>query len=133
MHYNPRVKAKLFKDSKSTNKKRSRSTSQEHKNKASLFPGVKLPLKKKSVAKKLFIKTEVSEEKNNFDKENVIVKKNTFNFLKPSFSKKKDWIQYINRERPERIKVEQPDNRKFFKSTVVHSDIQNKYGSFLNL
>jgi len=98
-----------------------------------LFPGVILPFKKKPAAKKLFIKTEVCEEKNNLAEENVIVKNNSFNIPKLSSSKKSDWTQYIKQEKPERIKVEQPDNRKFFKSTVIHNDTQNKYGSLLNL
>lgn len=98
-----------------------------------MFPGVILPFKKKPAAKKLFIKTEVCEEKNNLAEENVMVKKNSIDIPKPSSSKKSDWTQYIKQEKPKRIKVEQPDNRKFFKSSVIHSDIQNKYGSLLNL
>lgn len=130
MNYIPKVKAKLFKDSKSTSKKRFRSTSHEQKNKTDLFPGVILPFKKKQTAKKLFIKTEIKseqcEEKNDLIEENVMIRKSTFDFSKPSSSKKNNWTEYIKQEKPERINIEQPDNRKFFKSKVIHSDIPIK-------
>lgn len=130
LYSNPKVKAKLFKDSKSTAKKRSRSFSYEQKTKTNFFPGVILPFKKKSAAKKLFIKTELCDEKYNLLGENVIVRKNSFELPlelpKPSSTKKSDWTQYIKQEKPARIKIEQPDNRKFFKSTVIHSDTSIK-------
>ncbi|XP_025415356.1 N-acetyltransferase ESCO2 isoform X2 [Sipha flava] len=85
LNFNPKVKAKLFKDGKSTSKKRSRSTSQEQKTVTNLFPGTLLPHKKKSTAKKLFETTEIK-----------------------------------------RIKIEIPDNRKFFKSKVMQIDSINK-------
>lgn len=125
MNYNPKVKAKLFKDSKSTSKKRLRSTSHEQKKQTNLFPGVILPFKKKP-AKKLFIKTELCEEKNDLMEENIMIKKSTFDFSKPPSLKKKNWTEYIKQEKPERINIEQPDNRKFFKSKVVPCDIPNK-------
>lgn len=94
-----------------------------------MFPGVVLPFKKRSTAKKLFIKTELCEDKNSLMKENseqdFVNKKNNFDFPKPS-SKKDVWTEYIKREKPERIKIEQPDSRKFFKSKVIHSDTSNK-------
>lgn len=123
MYSNPKVKAKLFKDSKSTIKKKPRSTN-EPKAKPNLFPGVILPFKKKS-SKKLFIKPEIKtepcEEKDTTLEENIIVKKNNFDFPKPSSLKKNNWVDYIKQGKPERIKIEQPDNRKFFKSTIIHS------------
>lgn len=126
LYSNPKVKAKLFKDSKSTTKKRSRSSSNEQKTKVNFFPGVILPFKKKSAAKKLFIKTELCDEKYNLLGENVIVKKNSFESPKPSFSKKSDWTQYIKQEKPARIKMELPENRKFFKTTVMRNDTSIK-------
>lgn len=125
LHFNPKVKAKLFKDSKSTTKKRPRSTSQEQKTVTNLFPGIILPHKKKLTAKKLFVKTELSEENDNLIESKVLNEKNHFNFPTKSF-KKNDWTEYIKQKKPERIKIEQPDNRKFFKSKVMHIDSENK-------
>lgn len=125
LHFNPKVKAKLFKDSKSTSKKRVRSSSLDKKTKVNLFPGVILPLKKKPTAKKLFIKTEMCDDKNNVLEEIENTKKNNHEFSKPS-SSKKIWTEYIKQEKPERIKLEEPDNRKFFKSKVIHSKTSNK-------
>lgn len=125
LHFNPKVKAKLFKDSKSTSKKRSRSTSQEQKSVTNLFPGTLLPHKKKSTAKKLFETTEISKKNDNSFEENVLDKNTHFNFPKPSL-KKNDWTEYIKQKKPERIKIEQPDNRKFFKSKVMQIDSINK-------
>lgn len=126
LYSNPKVKAKLFKDSKSTVKKRSKSSSLERKNKSNFFPGVVLPFKKKCTAKKLFVKTEVCEENSNLIEENCIIKTNNFDFSKPSFTKKNDWTEYIKQDKPNRIKIEQSDKRKFFKSTVISSDASNK-------
>ncbi|VVC28270.1 Hypothetical protein CINCED_3A015619 [Cinara cedri] len=124
LHYNPKVKAKLFKDAKSTGRKRSKSTSQELKPKTHLFPGVILPLKKKPMAKKLFIKPELSEEKPSLEEIKFV---KNFNLDIPkSLSKKKNWTEYIKHEKPQRIKIEEPENRKFFKSTIVHNDTPNK-------
>ncbi|XP_001943493.2 N-acetyltransferase ESCO2 [Acyrthosiphon pisum] len=131
LNYNPKVKAKLFKDSKSTSKKRPRSTSQEQKSKINLFPGITLPLKKKPTVKKPFIKTELCEEKDNLIENNEVVKKNNFDFSKPS-SSKNVWIEYIKQEKPERIKVEDSDNRKFFKSKVIHNDTPNRKDNSFN-
>lgn len=126
MHSNPKVKAKLFKDTKSTTKKRHRSTSQENKSKSNWFPGVKLPFKKKSTAKKLFIKTEVLEDENSAITENIVKNSNS-DITKPSSMKKKIWTDYIKQDKPERIKIEQSENnRKFFKSKIIHSDTSNK-------
>lgn len=123
LYSNPKVKAKLFKDSKSTTKKRCTSSSREQKTKTNFFPGVILPFKKKSTANKLFIKTELCDKKYNLMGENIIVKKNSFESTIPSSSlKKNNWTQYIKQEKPVRIKIEEPDNRKFFKSTVMHGD-----------
>lgn len=130
MHSNPKVKAKLFNDIKLTSKKRHRSTSREGKSKTiqknNLFPGVILPFKKKSTAKKLFIKTESPEEKNNVLEQIIEVKKKGFDFFKPSSSNKDVWSNHIKQEKPERIKIEQPDNRKFFKSKVIQNDTPNR-------
>lgn len=125
LHFNPKAKAKLFKDSKTTSKKRLRSSSQDKKTKVNLFPGVILPLKKKSTAKKLFIKTEICDEEKPLVEEIEKTKKNNFEFSKPS-SSKKNWTEYIKQEKPERIKLEEPENRKFFKSKVIHSETSNK-------
>lgn len=97
-----------------------------------MFPGVILPFKKKPVQKKLFIKTDECEEKNKLVEENILIKKNTLDFPKSS-SKKNDWTQYIKQAKPNRINAIQPDNRKFFKSTIVHNDIPNKYDYSFNL
>lgn len=92
-----------------------------------MFPGVILPFKKKLTTKKLFIKTEQCEQKNILMEENVMIKKSAaFDFSKPSSTSKNNWTEYIKQEKPERINIEQPDNRKFFKSKVIHSDIPNK-------
>jgi N-acetyltransferase len=123
LNFNPKVKAKLFKDGKSTSKKRSRSTSQEQKTVTNLFPGTLLPHKKKSTAKKLFETTEISKKNDNSIENNV--NDNNFNFSKPSL-KKNDWTEYIKQKKPERIKIEIPDNRKFFKSKVMQIDSINK-------
>lgn len=129
MHYNPKVKAKLFKDTKLTSRKRPRATSLEPKPKINLFPGILLPYKKRSTAKKLFIKTELCEDKNNVIKESLeqdfVSKKNNFDFPKPS-SKKDVWTEFIKLDKPERIKIEESDTRKFFKSKVIHTDTLNK-------
>lgn len=82
-------------------------------------------MKKKSTAKKLFIKTEPCEEKNNLTDENVIVKKSKFECPKLSL-KKNVWAEYIKQEKPERIKIEDSENRKFFKSKIIHNDTPNK-------
>lgn len=126
LNNNPKVKAKLFKDTKSTSKKRPRSTSLEQKSKIILFPGVTLPFKKKSTVKKPFIKTEFCEEKDDLIENNEVLKKNNFDFSKPSSSSKNVWTQYIKQEKPERIKIEDSDNRKFFKSKVIHNDTPNR-------
>ncbi|XP_025206358.1 N-acetyltransferase ESCO1-like [Melanaphis sacchari] len=123
LNYNPKVKAKLFKDTKSTTKKRPRSTSQEKKSKVTLFPGVILPFKKKSANKKPLIKTEICEEKDDLIETIEVVKKNNFDISKPSL--KNVWTEYIKQEKPERIKIEDSDNRKFFKSKVIHNDLPN--------
>lgn len=125
LNYNPKVKAKLFKDTKSTSKKRPRSTSHEKKSKVILFPGVTLPFKKKPTIKKPIIKIEVCEEKDDFienhEEQEKVVKKNYFDISKSS--SKNVWAEYIKQEKPERIKIEDSDNRKFFKSKVIHNDI----------
>jgi len=125
LNYNPKVKAKLFKDTKSTSKKRPRSTSHEKKSKVNLFPGVTLPFKKKPTIKKPIIKIEVCEEKDDFvenhEEQEKVVKKNYFDISKSS--SKNVWTEYIKQEKPERIKIEDSDNRKFFKSKVIHNDI----------
>lgn len=126
LYSNPKVKAKLFKDSKTTVKKRPKSSSVDRKNKTNLFPGVILPFKKKSTAKKLFVKREPREENYNLKEENCVIKTNNLDFSKPSFTKKSNWTEYIKQEKPNRIKIEQSDKRKFFKSTVIHSDTPNK-------
>ncbi|XP_025201292.1 N-acetyltransferase ESCO2-like isoform X2 [Melanaphis sacchari] len=118
-HYNPKVKANLFKDNKSTSKKRPRSTSRELKTKINLFPDVIPPFKKKPKDIKSFKK----EEETNSTKKNVV--KNT-KTPKQSSSKKNVWTEYMNQDKPKRILMEQHDNRKFFKSKVVHNDILNK-------
>ncbi|XP_026810861.1 N-acetyltransferase ESCO2-like [Rhopalosiphum maidis] len=131
LNYNPKVKAKLFKDTKSTNKKRPRSTSQEKKSKVNLFPGVTLPFKKKlSTNKKPFVKIEICEEKDNFIENIEVVKKNNFDISKSS--SKNVWTEYIKQEKPERIKIEDSDNRKFFKSKVIHNDIPNRKDNSFN-
>jgi len=107
------------------NKKRPRSTTQEHKSKIILFPGISLPFKKKSTNKKLFIKTELCEEKNDLIENKEVVKKNNFDFSKPSSSSKNVWTEYIKQEKPERIKIEESDNRKFFKSKVIQNCTPN--------
>ncbi|XP_015373116.1 PREDICTED: N-acetyltransferase ESCO2-like [Diuraphis noxia] len=132
LNYNPKVKAKLFKDTKSTSKKRPRSTSQEQKSKIILFPGVTLPFKKKSSVKKPFIKTELCDEKDDLIENNEVIKKNNFDFSKPSSSSKNVWTQYIKQEKPERIKIEDSDNRKFFKSKVIHNDTSNRKDNSFN-
>lgn len=86
-----------------------------------MFPGTLLPHKKKLTAKKLFVTTEISKENDILMEENVVHTKPHFNVPKPSI-KKNDWTQYINQKKPERIKIEEPDNRKFFKSKVPHND-----------
>lgn len=95
-----------------------------------MFPGVTLPFKKKSTNKKPFIKTDIKtelcEEKDDLIENNEVVKKNNFDFSKPSSSSKNVWTQYIKQEKPERIKIEDSDNRKFFKSKVIHNDTPNR-------
>lgn len=115
----------MFKDTKSTNRKRPRSTIQEQKSKVILFPGVILPFKKKSTNKKPFIKTEICEETCILTENNEVVMKNNFDFSKPS-SSKKVWTEYIKQEKPQRIKIEDCDGRKFFKSKVIHVDSPNR-------
>jgi len=90
-----------------------------------LFPGVTLPFKKKSTNKKTFIKTELCEEKDDLIENNEVVKKNHFDFSKPS-SSKNVWTEYIKQEKPERIKIEESGNRNFFKSKVIHNDTPNR-------
>lgn len=85
-----------------------------------MFPGIILPFKKKSMTKKLFIKTEPCEEINNLPDKNI-VKNNNFECSKPSL-KKNIWAEYIKQEKPERIKIEDSENRKFFKSKIIHYD-----------
>ncbi|XP_060843554.1 N-acetyltransferase ESCO1-like [Rhopalosiphum padi] len=131
LNYNPKVKAKLFKDTKSTSKKRPRSISQEKKSKVILFPGVTFPFKKKSSTnKKPFIKTEICEEKDNFIENIEVVKKNNFDITKSS--SKNVWTEYIKQEKPERIKIEDSDNRKFFKSKVIHNETPNRKDNSFN-
>jgi len=84
-----------------------------------------LPFKKKSTNKKPLIKTELCEEKDDLIENNEVVKKNNFDFSKSS-SSKNVWIEYIKQEKPERIKIEDSDNRKFFKSKVIHNDTPNR-------
>lgn len=132
LNYNPKVKAKLFKDTKSLSKKRTRSTSQEQKSKLILFPGVTLPFKKKPTIKKPFIKTELCEKKDDIIENNEVVKKNNFDFSKSSFSSKNIWTEFIKQEKPERIKIEDSANRKFFKSKVIHNDTLNRKDNSFN-
>ncbi|XP_050434387.1 N-acetyltransferase ESCO1 [Adelges cooleyi] len=140
LHSNPKVKAKLFNDSKSTSKKRPRSSSHERKSKKSctapktdLFPGIMLPFKKKTIPKKLFIKTEVKEEKVNTEEESDIeLKKKNFEFPKPSSLKKDVWAECMKSEKPERMTIEQPESRKFFKSTVIQSDTPSRKENSFN-
>ncbi|XP_008187096.1 N-acetyltransferase ESCO1 [Acyrthosiphon pisum] len=131
LNCNPKAKAKLFKDKKSTSKKRPRSTSQESKSKIILFPGVSLPFKKKTTNKKLFTKTELCEEKHDLIENNEVVKKNSFDFSKPS-SSKNVWTKYIKQDKPERINIEDSDKRKFFKSKVIHNDTPNRKDNSFN-
>lgn len=88
-----------------------------------MFPGIILPFKKKSAstAKKLFIKTEVLGDENSTITENIVKQFNS-DITKPSSTKKNTWTEYIKQEKPERIKIEQPENRKFFKSKIINSD-----------
>jgi len=123
LNCNSKVKAKLFKDKKSTSKKRPRSTSQESKSKIILFPGVTLPFKKKTIDKKLN-NAELCEEKHDLIENNEVVKKNSFDFSKPS-SSKNVWTEYIKQDKPERINTEDSDKRKFFKSKVIHNNTPN--------
>lgn len=119
-HYNPKVKAKPFKDSKSTSKKRPRSASRELKTKINLFPDVISPFKKKSMD----VKSCKKEEKTNSTKKNVAKKNKT---PKQSSSKKKNvWTEYMDQDKPKRILLEQDSNRKFFKSKVIHNDTPNQ-------
>jgi len=124
LNCNPKVKAKLFKDKKSTSKKRPRSTRQESKSKIILFPGVTLPFKKKTTDKKLN-NAELCEEKHDLIENNEVVKKNSFDFSKQS-SSKNVWTEYIKQEKPERINIEDSDSRKFFKSKVILNDTPNR-------
>lgn len=126
LYSNPKVKAKLFKDSKTTVKKKPKSPSVERKNKTNFFPGIILPFKKKSTAKKLFVKTEPCEENYNLIEENCVIKTNNIDYPKPSFTKKNNWTEYIKQDKPNRIEIAQSNKRKFFKSTVIHSDTPNK-------
>lgn len=118
-HYNPKVKTKLFKDNKSTSKKRPRSISRELKTKINLFPDDISPFKKKPIDMGSCKKEEVT----NSSKKNVV--KNT-KTPKQSSLKKNVWTEYMNLDKPKRILMEQHDNRKFFKSKVIHNDILNK-------
>ncbi|XP_050546495.1 N-acetyltransferase eco [Daktulosphaira vitifoliae] len=126
LHSNPKVKAKLFNESKSTSKKRARSSSHERKSKkpctaVNLFPGVMLPYKKKPVLKKIIIKTEVVEENMDVVEEVNDVRKKHIETPKFNSFKKDVWAEHVKLEKPERIKIEQPENRKFFKSKVVQN------------
>ncbi|XP_050057475.1 N-acetyltransferase ESCO2-like [Aphis gossypii] len=118
-HYNPKVKIKLFKDNKSTSKKRPRSTSPVIKTKINLFPDGISPFKKKPVD----IGSCKKEEVNKSTKKNIVKKTKT---PKQSSSKKNVWTEYMNQNKPKRILMEQHNNRKFFKSKVIHNDILNK-------
>lgn len=63
------------------------------------------------------------EEVTNSAKKNVVKKTK---IPKQSSSKKNLWTEYMNQDKPKRILMEQHDNRKFFKSKVIHNDILNK-------
>jgi len=45
---------------------------------------------------------------------------------KQSSSKKNVWTEYMHQDKPKRILLEQDNNRKFFKSKVIHNDTPNK-------
>lgn len=113
------MKSKLLKDSKSTSKKRPRSTSREPKTKINLFPEVLLPFKKRPIDNALY-----KEEQTNLIEKNVVAKK--IKTPKQSSSKKNVWTEYMNINKPKRILMEIDDNRKFFKSKVIHADTPNK-------
>lgn len=133
MHCNPKVKAKLFKDAKSTNRKKSKTFSDEQRTKTHLFPGVILPLKKKTTAKKLFIQSELIKENPTVEDDKLVKKSDLdLDFHKPN-SKKSDWTEYIKQEKPKRIELNEHENRKFFKSTIVHNDTQIKLDIFNNI
>uniref|UniRef100_A0A2S2PM19 N-acetyltransferase eco n=2 Tax=Schizaphis graminum TaxID=13262 RepID=A0A2S2PM19_SCHGA len=118
-HYNPKVKTTLFKDNMSTSKKRPRSTSRALKTKINLFPDAISPFKKKPIDMQLY----KNENENNSTKKSVVKKTKT---PTQSSSKKNVWTEYMNQNKPKRILMEQQNNRKFFKSKVVHNDILNK-------
>ncbi|XP_060834439.1 N-acetyltransferase ESCO2-like isoform X2 [Rhopalosiphum padi] len=118
-HYNPKVKTTLFKDNMSTSKKRPRSTSRPLKTKINLFPDSISPFKKKPLDMQLC----KHENESNSTKKSVVKKTKT---PTQSSTKKNVWTEYMNQNKPKRILMEQQNNRKFFKSKVVHNDILNK-------
>lgn len=84
-----------------------------------MFPDGISPFKKKPVDMGSFKKEEVTKS----TKKNVVKKTKT---PKQSSSKKNVWTEYMNQNKPKRILMEQHNNRKFFKSKVIHNDILNK-------
>lgn len=117
---------KKLKDNKLTSKKNLRSTSEEKKTVTNLIPGTTLPFdKQKLTPEKSFVTTEISKEKNILLEENVVHENLRLNVAKPSL-RKKDWTDYIKLKKPERVKIVQPSNRKFFKSKVKKIDVTNK-------
>lgn len=107
------METKSSENIKSTSKKSGKSVNQKKVMKTNLFPDIMLPFKKRSIAKKLLVKTELCVEKTNSNQKKL--DKNQFNV------KKKVWDDYIRQEKPQRIRTEQSENRKFFKSKIIHT------------
>jgi len=103
----------------STSKKRPRSTTRPLKTKINLFPDSISPFKKKPLDMQLC----KHENETNSTKKSVVKKTKT---PTQSSTKKNVWTEYMNQNKPKRILMEQQNNRKFFKSKVVHNDILNK-------
>ncbi|XP_016656595.1 N-acetyltransferase ESCO2 [Acyrthosiphon pisum] len=64
------------------------------------------------------MKSYKKKEKTNLTKKNKTPKQ--------SSSKKNVWTEYMHQDKPKRILLEQDNNRKFFKSKVIHNDTPNK-------
>jgi len=70
------------------------------------------------------MKTCKKEEDTNSTKKQIVSKK--IKTPKQSSSKKNVRTEYMNQDKPKRILLEQDNNRKFFKSKVIHNDTPNK-------
>jgi len=116
LNSNTKVQTKPLKDCKKKSNKSP--TNKKQKTKINLFPGVILPLKKKRTTKEIVNKTELLKYKN--------TENNSKEKVKPSSLEKNDWTKYMKQEKPARIDIEQPNNRKFFKTKVVQTNYSYK-------